>query len=175
MNPCKLDALPPSRCLAGDSPTYVPRIVVESEEKVDGRACVSASFSLCENHCEDLDLCVRFAKYNKVCTRALNLYWCDRASQSYSYYDAKRMTQGNECNFSTAPKSFHLLRQLQDSLHFVEEASYIVAQHCSSPFPLPDIGLHTMSSSSSAFRLGGERELRGDEFVQLLPYIRHVR
>ena len=66
------------------------RVSFESEEKADKRVCVAGSFFLSECHCEGFDCSVRFAKYNK----------------------------GNTLNFSTAPKSFYLLRQLQDSLHW---------------------------------------------------------
>ena len=83
------------------------RVSFESEEKADKRVCVAGSFFLSECHCEGFDCSVRFAKYNK----------------------------GNTLNFSTAPKSFYLLRQLQDSLHLVEEASDLAVQLACVPSP----------------------------------------
>jgi hypothetical protein len=87
--------------------SHGPRVFFESEDKVDGRACVSGSFTLSECHCEDFDLSVRFPKYNK----------------------------GNQLNFFTGPKTFYLLRQLQDALHLVETASDLVAELSSSTVP----------------------------------------
>jgi len=120
-----------------DSTKPGPRLFLESEEKIDGRACVSGSLTLTECHCEEFDLSVRFAKYNK----------------------------GAQLHFATAPKSFYLLRQLQDALHMVEMASDLVAQ------------LGSVRSSSPPTHTavqGVVTTVSRPLWLDLLPRIRHI-
>jgi len=123
----------------GENAAERPRVFLESDEKVEGRACVSGSLTLAECHCEDFDLSVRFAKYNK----------------------------GNTLQFSTAPKSSYLLRQVQDALHMVEMASDLVAQFATSSFAI--CRDYTVAHGDAV-----ERTPRTHNWLELLPLIRQV-
>ena len=113
------------------------------QEKVEGRACVSGSLTLAECHCEEFDLSVRFAKYNK----------------------------GNQLNFSTAPKSLYLLRQLQDALCMVEMASDLVVQLHTSSF-VPHARPATAASCGEVE--AAAQHSRSPTWLEQLPLIRQV-
>ena len=116
------------------------------QEKVEGRACVSGSLTLAECHCEDFDLSVRFAKYNK----------------------------GNQLHFSTAPKSLYLLRQLQDALRMVEMASDLVVQLHSSSF-VPHARPATAASCGEVEAVeAAAQQSRSPTWLEQLPLIRQV-
>jgi hypothetical protein len=115
---------------------------------VDGRACVSGSFTLSECHCEDFDLSVRFPKYNK----------------------------GNQLNFFTGPKTFYLLRQLQDALHLVETASDLVAELSSSTSPTlgSTSGAPHGATAAHASPAPETPSTRAPDWADLLPSVRAV-
>ena len=118
---------------------------------MDGRPCVSGSFTLSECHCEDVDLSVRLPKYNK----------------------------GNQLSFSTGPKTFYLLRQLQDALHLVETASDMVAQLSSFPPPTPASGAPHAAATQApapahASPASETPSARAPDWAVLLPSVRAV-
>lgn len=128
----------------GDSAAERPRLFLESDDKVEGRACVSGSLTLAECHCEEFDLSVRFAKYNK----------------------------GNPLHFSTAPKTLYLLRQLQDALHMVEMASDRVAQLRSTSF-VPHAHYPQTADSCADDRIADSAQ-GFFTWADLLPAVRQV-